>query len=161
MTEDINKELAFKNRLEEIVEGFGEASQDGAKLAIRECQEEFGCVSLSHQSQIAEAFSLKDNIIKTVMRFMPSIKESIVEYEVVCCSGSRCAKNGSMEVIKEVKDTLGLDFDKVSEDGRIRLSMQNCFKQCGVGPNIMVNGRLYNHMDKDKARNLMKEIKSK
>lgn len=159
MIED-NKELLFRERLLEFVESFGEGSQDGAKASIRECQDIFDCVSLSHQRQIAEEFKLKDNIIKTIIRFMPSIKESIVEYEVICCSGSRCAKNGSLEVLKTVKDTLNLDFDETSKDGRVRLSTQNCFKKCNLGPNIMVNGKIYNHMNKEKAKNLMEDIKS-
>ena len=160
MLEENNREIIFKESLEEYVDSFGKSSQDGVKAILRECQEVFGCVSVSHQKQIAEGFEMKENIIKTVMKFMPSIKESIVEYEVICCSGARCAKNGSLEVIKAVKDGLDIGFNEASSDGKIRLSTQNCFKQCNAGPNIMVNGKMYNHMDKEKAKALVDEIKS-
>ena len=153
-----NRELYFAEELEYIVDRYGKKSQEGAKDALRFCQETFDYVSKAHQSQIAEAFELEDKIIKTLIKFTPSIKESIVEYEVVVCTGPRCAKNGSVEVIKAVKNTLGIDFNEITKDGRIKLSTQNCFKKCGMGPNIMINGKFHHKMTKEKAAELMKEI---
>ncbi|WP_055078326.1 NADH-quinone oxidoreductase subunit NuoE family protein [Lagierella massiliensis] len=159
MLEERNEELIFKEGLEETVNSFGKGSQEGAKVAIRNCQGDFGYVSISHQRQIADAFGLDEKIIKTIIKFMPSIKESKVEYEIVCCTGPRCAKNGSMEVLKTVKSILGMDFNETSKDGRIRLRAQNCFKKCKDGPNIMINGKFYHHMDVEKTRQILDQIK--
>lgn len=157
MTEK-HEEVIFKEKLDEAMEDFGAGSQEGAKFAIKACQDYFGFVSLGHQKQIAQAFGLDEKIIKTIIKFIPSVKESKVEYEIVCCTGPRCAKNGSMEVLKTVKSTLGLDFNETSKDGRIRLRSQNCFKKCKFGPNIMINGEFYHHMDKDKAKKILDDI---
>ena len=94
-----------------------------------------------------------------MIKFMPSIRESVVEYEIICCTGPRCAKNGSVEVLRTIKNTLGIDFGETTKDGRIRLTTQNCFKKCNLGPNIMVNGKFYHKMDKIKSEELMKKIK--
>lgn len=161
MLEERNEELIFRDRLEEIVESFGEGNQEGAKMAIKECQEDFGFVSISHQKQIAEAFGLDEKIIKTVIKFMPSIKESKVEYEVICCTGPRCAKNGSVEVLKEVKNILGIDFNETTEDGRIQLRGQNCFKKCKFGPNIMINGKFHHQMDRKKVQEVLGKMVEK
>ena len=126
-----------------------------------ECQNIFEFVSNNHQVEIARTFQVDIKLVKTLMKFMPSIKESIVEYEVVCCLGSRCASNGSMEVIMAVKDTLGIGFNETSKDGRIRLMSRNCFKKCGQGPNLTVNGEFYHKMNKLKAIDLMKSILNK
>ncbi len=160
MTEIADKELTFQETIEILVDRYGTGSQDGVKASLVECQNVFGCVSISHQNQIAELFKLDKKIITTMIKFMPSIKQSIVEYEVVCCSGSRCAKNGSIEVLKAVRETLGIDFGETTEDGKIRLSTQNCFKKCNLGPNIMINGKFYNKIDKEKSIELMKTIKN-
>ena len=159
MLEERSAELIFKEGLEEIVNSFGKRSQEGAKVSIRNCQDYFGYVSISHQRQIADAFELDEKIIKTIIKFMPSIKESKVEYEIVCCTGPRCAKNGSVEVLKTVKSILGMDFNETSKDGRIRLRAQNCFKKCKDGPNIMINGKFYHHMDVEKTRQILDQIK--
>ncbi len=155
---DKHEEIIFKEKLDEAVEDFGTGSQEGAKFAIKACQDDFAFVSLGHQKQIAQAFGLDEKIIKTIIKFIPSVKELKVEYEIVCCTGPRCAKNGSMEVLKTVKSTLGLDFNETSKDGRIRLRSQNCFKKCKFGPNIMINGEFYHHMDKGKAKKILDDI---
>lgn len=158
MSETNNKELIFLETMNLLVDSYGIASQEGVKACLIECQEIFDCVSINHRQQIAELFQVDQKIIKTMIKFMPSIKESIVEYEVVCCSGARCAKNGSIEVLKAVRETLGIDFNETTKDGRIRLSTQNCFKKCNLGPNIMVNGKFNNKMDRVKSIELMKSI---
>ncbi len=158
MSEEKNKELIFQEILYELVDSFGIGSQDGVKASVIECQKIFDCVSINHQQQIAKSFQLDEKIIKVIIKFMPSIKESVVEYEVVCCSGARCAKNGSIEVLKTVKETLGIDFNETTKDGKIRLTTQNCFKRCNLGPNIMVNGKFHHKMDKVNSKELMKSI---
>lgn len=153
-----NQEPKLIEILEDAVANFGEESQEGAKFALKECQEKFGCVSVSDQKQIAGALELDEKIIKTIIKFMPSIKESKVEYEIVCCTGPRCAKKGSMEVIKMLKEMTGVDFTENSKDARMSLRSQNCFKKCKFGPNIMINGKLYHHMNKNKVKDVFGEI---
>ncbi len=160
MNETNSKELIFQETMDLLVDSYGIGSQEGVKASLIECQEIFDCVSINHQQEIAELFQLDQKVIKTMIKFMPSIKESIVEYEVVCCSGSRCAKNGSIEVLKAVKETLAIDFNETTKDGKVRLTTQNCFKKCNLGPNIMVNGKFHHKMDKEKTVELMKDIKN-
>lgn len=161
MMEANDNELIFQESLETLVDNYGSGSQEGIKAGLIECQNLFECVNVNHQKEIAESFQVDTKLIKTMIKFMPSIKESIVEYEVVCCSGSRCAGNGSMEVIKVVKDTLGIGINDTTEDGKIRLTTRNCFKKCGLGPNIKVNDEFHHKMDKTKSANLMKDILDK
>lgn len=158
MSETMDKELIFREEMDVLVEGYGLGSQEGIKASLAECQKIFDCVSVNHQQQIAEIFQLDKKVISTMIKFMPMIKESIVEYEVICCSGSRCAKNGSLEVLKAVRETLGIDFNETTKDGKIRLSTQNCFKKCNLGPNIKVNNDFHHNMDRMKTIALMKNI---
>lgn len=159
MAEAKNKDIIFQELLEELADSYGTGSQEGVKASLTECQKIFDCVSISHQEIIADIFELDQKLISAMIRFMPAIKESIVEYEVVCCSGSRCASNGSMEVLRAIKDTLNIESNEVTKDGKIRFTTKNCFKKCGLGPNIMVNGQFHHGMDKTKTIDLMNRIK--
>ena len=67
MLEERNEELIFKEGLEETVNSFGKGSQEGAKVSIRNCQDYFGYVSISHKRKIADAFVLDEKIIKTII----------------------------------------------------------------------------------------------
>lgn len=158
MDETKDNELIFQEMLDIQVNNYGTGSQEGVKASLIDCQNIFNCVSVNNQREIAKKFQVDERVIKTMIKFMPSIKESIVEFEVVCCTGSRCAKNGSMEVIKAVKETLGIGINETTKDGKIRLTTRKCFKKCGLGPNIMVNGEFYHKMDKLRSVELMTSI---
>lgn len=157
--EEKNEKLMFSEDVKYMVEDFGKQNQDGIKFALNRCQDIFGCVSKADQEEIANAFEVDIKIVKTLIKLSRTLKESIVEYEIICCSGSRCAKNGSVEVLKEVRKTLGIDFGETSDDGRIRLTTQNCFKKCGEGPNMMINGVFHHKLDKEKTRKILEGLK--
>lgn len=160
MNLNIDKKLKFNEELNNLVCDFGKNNQEGVKSALRLCQETFDCVSIANQKQIAEIFDININIIKTLMKLNRTLRESITEHEVVCCSGPRCANNGSLAVLNAVSDELKIDYNNVTPDGKISLMKQNCFKKCGMGPNIMIDEKFYHNMDAKKARELIKEIKS-
>lgn len=161
MCQDTNIELVFIERLDDLVNGYGKENQEGVKAALRFCQDEFSCISISHQEQIAQAFEVKLNIIKTFIKLNKSFKESVVENEIVCCSGPRCSDKGALSVLNTIMDELGISINQTTKDGKIRLSTQNCFKQCKFGPNLMLNGKFYHNMDAEKAKELIKSIKAK
>lgn len=154
-----NKEVFFKEDLDDLSHSFGKGNQEGVKAALRACQDYFGQVSESHISEIAGAFEVDEKVINTLLKFMPGIKKSALAYDIVCCTGPRCAKRNSAEVIKVIRSELGLDFNQTSSDGRVRLRSQNCFRHCTKGPNVLVNDSFYHNMDAAKAEELMKKIK--
>lgn len=151
----------FEDELSDIAERFGCENQEGIKFALNRAQDIFGCVDVNRRTMIAKAFGVEDKMVKTLIRFTPSIKEEIVDCEIVCCSGPRCAKNGSMEVLKTFRDEFGMDFNETTPDRKIRLTLKNCFKHCGKGPNVCVNGKFYHQMDRQKSLSLIKELKEK
>lgn len=155
------EEKRYHEALQELAQGYGAGSQEGVKEALSMTQDREGCVSAAHQEAIAAAFGVPTTIVSTLMRFNKKLSASPLAYDVICCSGPRCAKRGSLEVLKTVSQGLSIDFGETTPDGRIRLRTQNCFKECHRGPNIMVNGRFYHEMDVDKARALLSELKAK
>ncbi|MDO4766515.1 MAG: NAD(P)H-dependent oxidoreductase subunit E [Eubacteriales bacterium] len=149
------EELRFREELEILVDSFGTENQDGVKEALRTCQEWFGCIAKSHQAQIADAFAVPLNTIKIFMKLNKSLKESIVEYDIICCTGGRCSKNGSLAVLTAISKELGISHNEITPDGKIHFRTQNCFKQCNLGPNVMVNGKFYHAMDAKRAQALI------
>lgn len=151
----------FDDELEALVNSFGCENQDGVKEALRFCQETFGCVSKYHQQEIAERFCIHPTTISIFMKLNKSLKESIVEYDIICCTGGRCSKNGSLAVLTTISKELGISHNEVTADGKIRFRTQNCFKQCNLGPNIIINGKFYHAMDAKRAQTIIQELKTK
>lgn len=149
----------FEESLKDMVERYGSENQDGIKYALNDAQMHFGCVDVHCQELIALAFGVDVKFVKMLMKFMPTIKERVIPCQITCCSGPRCAKNGSVEVFKALRETLNIDFNETTADGQIRLSTYHCFKRCGDGPNIQVNGEFYHRMNREKAIALAKSLK--
>lgn len=148
----------FADDVEALATRYGKGNQDGIKDALNIAQEEFGCAEIRCQNLIAEAFDVELNLVKTLIKFNKNITESKVLYEVVCCTGERCKNNGSFQVLKTIRKELGIDFDETTPDGRILLRTQNCFRQCGKGPNIRVNGDFHHKMDAEKVKVLVEKL---
>lgn len=156
------KEYSYEEYADDVkglASRYGKGSQDGIKDALNIAQEEFGCAEIRCQNIIAEAFEVELKLVKTLIKFNKNITESKVEYEVVCCTGERCRNNGSFEVLKAIRKELGIDFDETTPDGLVLLRTQNCFRQCGKGPNIRVNGKFHHKMTAEKVKDLVEELK--
>lgn len=155
---DHTLELAFAEHLEDLVYGFGSGSQEGIKEALKQCQNDFGCVSVAHQVQIAEAFATPINTVKVFMKLNKGLKESIVEHEIICCTGGRCHKAGAIAVMQAISKFLGISHNQVTADGKIRFQTQNCFKKCNLGPNVWIDGKFYHHMDPKQISVVLKNL---
>lgn len=55
---------------------------------------------------------------------------------------------------------MGLQTWKNGQDRIIRLTTQNCFKKCNLGPNTMANDKFHNKMNKVKLKELIESIRN-
>ena len=73
--------------------------------------------------------------------------------KIMICMGSSCFARGN-------EDNLRLIEDYIREhqlNDRIDLSGRCCAKQCAEGPNISIDGVLYNRISKDQLMKLLEE----
>lgn len=118
---------------------------------LRETQEIYGCIPDYALETIAICTGYKIPLLKKLIGLYPSLKTQAACHEIVVCSGSRCGKTNA-EWLKRLKKGLeGADPQQVS------IRTVNCFKQCGKGPNIQLDGVLYHCCDE----NTMDEILEK
>ena len=66
---------------------------------------------------------------------------------------------GKDAVEAAVKRELGISFGETTKDKRITLEYTNCLGMCDQGPAMLVNERVYTHLDPEKAVNILNEIK--
>ncbi|MCP3965075.1 MAG: (2Fe-2S) ferredoxin domain-containing protein [Lentisphaerae bacterium] len=76
--------------------------------------------------------------------------------EIVICLGSSCSARGNernLEMIENYLQNNGLQ-DSVDVDFNCSL----CQGKCSEGPNIFVDGKLYNHVDEGVTREILMKI---
>ncbi len=73
--------------------------------------------------------------------------------KITICMGSSCFARGNEENLRTIEDYI----KQHQLDDRIELSGRCCARQCAEGPNVSIDGVLYNKVGKDLLLNLLKE----
>ena len=93
---------------------------------------------------IAAALGTKESFLVAIIRRIPSLRLADV-HVLEICAGPNCSRRGQLAALAE------------KYRGRAEVMLVPCMRQCGKGPNIRFNGRLYNGADERLLEQLMKE----
>lgn len=122
----------------------GAPSDQGALIALlKEVQREEGCISPEALQQMAGYYKVKEGLFLALIRRIPGLRLGMTHVLEVC-GGPNCSKRGRLAAFAET--LTGVTVKTVP-----------CMRQCGKGPNIRFDGKLYNGADEALIRRLMKE----
>ncbi|AOR23843.1 complex I 24 kDa subunit family protein [Clostridium taeniosporum] len=76
------------------------------------------------------------------------------------CDGTACHVRGSIPILEEFRKILGLSENKITTDDMLfTVETVSCLGACGLAPACTVNDIVYPSMTKQKARDLIKQLK--
>ena len=76
-------------------------------------------------------------------------------HTIELCWGPSCHVQGAMPVMKEVLDSLGLQGEGDTTDGRVTVRFNTCLGACSQGPVISVDHKLVGRLSPDTARGIV------
>ena len=76
-------------------------------------------------------------------------------HKVELCWGPACHVQGAMQVIRSVLDSVGLDGEGDTLDGRVSVSFNTCLGACSQGPVISVDYQLIGRLSPAKVRTIL------
>jgi NADH:ubiquinone oxidoreductase subunit E len=79
--------------------------------------------------------------------------EMTQKQKIMICMGSSCFARGNEDNLRLIEDYI----EEHQLGDRIELSGRCCAKQCAEGPNISIDGVLYNGVSKEKLLKLLDE----
>lgn len=124
----------------------GAPSDQSALIALlKEVQGHFGCVPRETLSAMAESYKVKEGLFLALIRRIPGLRLG-EEHMLEICGGPNCSKRAKLAEFAE-----GLSG--------ITVRIVPCMRQCGKGPNIRFDGKLYNGADEQLIRRLCREAK--
>ncbi|MBU3805740.1 MAG: NAD(P)H-dependent oxidoreductase subunit E [Candidatus Fournierella pullistercoris] len=123
---------------------------------LREIQDIFGYIPGYTLEQVCQTTGYKLPLLQKLIRLYPSLKTSKAAHEIVVCSGGRCGNAGAGELLRQLEEGL----KQLPQDTAI-LRTQMCFKQCGKGPNIQLDGQMYNGCDSQTVKEMLEQLKRK
>ena len=95
--------------------------------------------------RIAEALGVKESFLSAIIRRIPRLRLADVHVLEVC-AGPNCSRRGQLAQLAE------------QYRGRVEVKLVPCMRQCGKGPNLRFDGKLYNGADGQLLARLMEEV---
>lgn len=125
--------------LSEAVEYYRSQGAPGDQNALRnflaEIQAESGgSIPAYMLARSAEMLGVKESFLAAIVRRIPSLRLKD-QHLLEICAGPNCSRRGDLARIAE------------QYRGKIEIRFVPCMRQCGKGPNIRYDGKLYNGAD--------------
>ena len=141
MTADLNEILSYYK-----TQG-APADQNALISLLREIQAVHGgAIPRIVLTVTAEAYQIKEGILLALVRRIPSLRLSDV-HVLELCAGPNCGKSAALAAAAE----------KLQKEAGYTLKYTPCMRQCGKGPNLRWDGKLYNGATEALLKELVKK----
>ena len=136
--------------LTEAIDYYRRQGAPGDQNALRNLLAEIqdahgGSIPAGILPQTAEALGVKESFLTAIIRRVPSLHLADV-HMLEICAGPNCSRRGKLAELAE------------QYRGRVEVKLVPCMRQCGKGPNLCFDGKLYNGADAQTLSRLMDGI---
>ena len=140
-------------KLEEALDYYRSQGAPGDQNALtgllREVQSEFGAIPGWMLGEIAAAYSIRETFLQAIVRRIPSLRLEN-SHCLELCGGPNCSKRAKLAAF--VEKTYG------AKPASFTLRYTGCMRQCGKGPNLKWDGKVYNRADEALIRKLVEGV---
>jgi NADH:ubiquinone oxidoreductase subunit E len=152
-------ETELMGRLEEVL-AEQKDKPGGLIPTLQTAQAIFGYLPETVMRRIAQAFDKSYSEVAGVVSFY-SFFSTVPrgKYVVRVCLGTACYVRGGNEVLRAMKDKLGIEVGGTTADRQFSLEVGRCFGACGMAPVLMVNDDLHQRVKPAKIGELLQKYR--
>ncbi|MCK8824639.1 NADH-quinone oxidoreductase subunit NuoE family protein [Fuchsiella alkaliacetigena] len=123
---------------------------------LHNLQDTYGYIPEKEIVSLAEEYDVPKAKIFGVISFYSMLyTEPTGKFIVRVCDSLSCYLNESDDLVRAVKDYLGIGHGETTEDKRFTLEVVECLGYCGEGPVMMINDKVYTYVSEKKALNIL------
>ena len=151
---------ALKKIDEAVAKYPDDQKQSAVMAALTIAQDEKGWLSVETMDFVAHYLEMPPIAVYEVASFytMYDLKP-IGRHKLTICTNLPCALQGATLAAKHLKDTLGINFNETTPDGRITLKEGECMGACGDAPVLLHNNkRMLCAMSPERLDQLLKDL---
>ncbi|MFO7446021.1 MAG: NADH-quinone oxidoreductase subunit NuoE [Ignavibacteriaceae bacterium] len=150
---------SLSEEIEKLVELYG--SDRSALLQILQAvQRKHKYISDFAQQEVARLLNIHPVEVFSVISFYSFLNSVPKGRNIVrLCKTISCDLTGKSAVEEAIKRELNIDFGETTKDRRITLEYTNCLGMCDEGPAMLVNEKIYTHLDPEKAIQILNGIR--
>jgi NADH-quinone oxidoreductase E subunit len=146
--------------LDKILARYKSGRREDLIPLLQEIQEETGFLSREAIVRAGSMLGLSTTKIYGLatfydqFRFIPSGR-----VHIKICNGTSCFLNGSEDVVRKLREVLGIEPGHTTRDGNFSYETVTCMGGCPSGPVILVNGDYHTHVKPEIIPELISRIK--
>lgn len=148
----------------QIIARYPQGRQKSALLPVLHlAQQEFGgWLDVPVMDYVAEILNLEPIEVYEVASFysMYNLKP-VGTYVFEVCQTGPCMVNGSDDIIKYIKEQLGIGIGETTADRMFTLKAVECLGACGYAPMMQLGKTYREHLTKEKIDAIIEECRSK
>jgi NADH-quinone oxidoreductase E subunit len=125
---------------------------------LQKVQEELGYVPREAVGPIADALNLFPSQVQGVITFYAQFFTEPRGRNIVrVCRGTACHVRGGRTILKVVKQNLGIEEGKTTEDFKFTLETVACLGTCFLAPVMMVNRSYFGRLVPPKVKSIIRQ----
>ncbi|MCL2693574.1 MAG: NAD(P)H-dependent oxidoreductase subunit E [Oscillospiraceae bacterium] len=114
---------------------------------LQEAQEIYGYLPVEVQTLISRELGVPLERIYGVVTFYSQFSLTPKgKHQIAVCMGTACYVRGAGDILKKLRDKLGLQGDEVSPDGLFSINDCRCIGACGLAPVITIGEDVYGRL---------------
>lgn len=128
---------------------------------LQDAQAKFGYVSKNEVKRISQEFNIAESEIYGVITFYSQFRlKPLGKHTIKVCRGTACHVSGSLELVTEVRELLGLlDGEDTTKDLRFTLEEVACLGCCSLAPAVMINKDVFGKVNREKLSKILESYK--
>ncbi|MGM5484434.1 MAG: NADH-quinone oxidoreductase subunit NuoE [Nanobdellota archaeon] len=137
-----------------------EGREDELINVLQEIQEKEGYLSPKTLAYVSKHMDIPYAKVYGVATFYNFFKlKPGGKYTIQMCKGTACHVKGSSELFDHLKKKLDVEENGTTEDGIFTLSPVNCLGMCSLAPCMMINGKVYSELDKERLDSIIDDMR--
>lgn len=147
------------NKIDQIIDKYKE--KRGALIPmLEEVQALLGYIPVSVQERISTKTGIPSNTVYGVVSFYSFFTmEPRGRHRIQVCLGTACYVKGGKEIADKIEKEFNIKSGESTKDGRFTYETTRCFGACGLGPVIVLDGKVYGKVELDKVMDILNEYK--
>jgi NADH-quinone oxidoreductase subunit E len=124
--------------------------------ALHAAQDEYGWLPQEILNEVAEYIGCQPAQVRAVASFYTMFNlKPVGKYHLKICTNVACMLRGSDEIMSHCKKRFGVQKGETTSDRRFTLSEEECLGSCGTAPMMLMNGKYYENLTREKMDQLL------
>jgi NADH-quinone oxidoreductase subunit E len=142
--------------LDEILASMPDVGADSLVPILQQVQRAYGHLPRPILMEVSERTGIPASRIFGVATFYEQFHlEPHGRHTIRCCRGTACHVKGGHNIIKAVKQSLGVEPGQTTEDMRFTFETVACLGTCFLAPAMMINNDYYGHLNTRRIKGIL------